>query len=155
MRSFSWTASIALACVTTLLLAGCGDGIHRVNLTGVVTAQKKPIDGAVVQLIPKGTTTGDGGIGGSDSEGKFTVVSSRQEHPGIPPGTYTVLVSRLVDQDGTLLPEGAGQAEYPDGFDSVPPPYSTGNSPLEITVTDEERSFDIDVPVALRTSSRR
>ncbi|MCA9161014.1 MAG: hypothetical protein KDA72_21935 [Planctomycetales bacterium] len=144
-----------MACMSTLLLAGCGDGVHRVNITGVLTVQKKPIDGAVLQLIPKGTTSGDGGIGGADRDGKFTVVSSRGEHPGIPPGTYTVLVSRLVDQDGTLLPEGAGQAEYPDGFDSVPPPYSTGNSPLEITVTDENKTFEIDVPVALRTSLRR
>ena len=115
----------------------------------------KPIDGAVVQLLPKGGTSGDGGLGGSDSEGKFTVISSRQEASGIPPGTYTVLVSRLVDQQGNALPEGATQADYPDGFDSVPPPFSTPRSPLEITITDEGGHFDIEVPVALRTSARR
>lgn len=65
MRSFSWKGLIAQACMSTLLLAGCGDGIHRVDITGVLTAQKKPIDGAVVQLLPKGSTTGDGGLGGS------------------------------------------------------------------------------------------
>lgn len=155
MRSFSWRGLIALACTSTLLFAGCGDGIHRVDLNGVVTSQKKPIEGAVVQLLPKGSTTGDGGIGASDSEGKFTVISSRQDDPGIPPGTYTVRVSRMVDKDGTVLPKDAPQADFPDGFDSVPPPYSTTNSPLEITVTDEEQSFEIDIPVALRTSQRR
>lgn len=93
--------------------------------------------------------------GGADSEGKFTVISSRRDDPGIPPGTYTVRVSRMVDEHGTLLPQDATQADYPDGFDSVPPPYSTVSSPLEITVTDEDRSFEIDIPVALRTSPRR
>ncbi len=155
MRSFSWRGLIVFACLSISLLAGCGDGIHRVDITGVLTAQKKPIDGAVVQLLPKGSTTGDGGLGAVDSEGKFTVISSRQDDPGIPPGTYTVLVSRLVDENGTLLPKDAGQADYPDGFDSIPPPYSTRNSPLEITVTDEDRTFEIDIPVALRTSQRR
>lgn len=155
MRSNSWSGAIALLCLSTLLCIGCGDGVHRVGITGVVTVEGKPIDGAVVQLLPKGATAGDGGLGAVDSEGKFTVISSRQEHSGIPPGTYTVVVSRLVDQQGKLLPEGAGQADYPDGFDSIPPPYSTPNSPLEITVTDAGGQFDIDIPVALRTSPRR
>ncbi len=155
MRSNSWCGAAALICLSTLLCAGCGDGVHRVAITGVVSADGKPVDGAVVQLLPKGDTSGDGGLGATDSEGKFTVISSRQEHSGIPPGTYTVLVSRLVDQQGKLLPEGAGQAEYPDGFDSIPRPYNTPNSPLEITVTDAGGHFDVEIPEPLRTSPGR
>ena len=138
-----------------MLLAGCGDGIHRVDITGVVSAKGKTLDGAVVQLLPKGQTTGDGGLGEVDGEGKFTVISSRQDDPGIPPGTYVVRVIRMVDQQGKLLPADATQADYPDGFESIPPPYSTANSPLEITVTDESEQFEIDIPVRLRTSPRR
>ena len=146
---------IIVAGLGILLLAGCGDGIHRVDITGMLTSQGKPVDGAVVQLLPKGGTTGDGGLGAADSDGKFTVISSRRDDPGIPPGTYTVRISRMLDPGGTLLPPDATQADYPDGFDSVPPPYSTPNSPLEITVTDETEEFKIDIPVALRTSMRR
>lgn len=155
MRPCCCRDMIAIACLSTLLLAGCGDGIHRVDIAGIVSAKGTLIDGAVVQLLPKGDTAGDGGLGAADGAGKFTVISSRQDHPGIPPGTYTVRVSRMVDEHGTLLPADAGQADYPDGFDSIPPPFSTVNSPIEITVTDESEPFQIDIPVALRTSRRR
>lgn len=49
----------------------------------------------------------------SNAEGKFTVISSRQDDYGIPPGKYSVRVSKFMDKDGTPLPHDATQADYP------------------------------------------
>ena len=72
-----------IVCFLGATIAGCGDGLRRVTIEGVVTAQQSPLADATVQFFPKGSTVGEGAIGTTDSNGKFTVTSSRDDAAGI------------------------------------------------------------------------
>lgn len=119
------------------VMAGCGgDGLDgRLPIEGVLTAQGSPVPSAIVQFTPKSGAPGEGAIGQSDAEGKFTVISSRQDDSGV-----TGQVQRadiVVDRwQGRSVPPDATQADHPDAkIDSAP--YSTPNSPLEVTIDDK------------------
>lgn len=133
------------------LLAGCssGDGLERVPITGVLTVEGTPLPGAVVQLLPAGATPGLGAIGMTDSEGKFEVISSRQNDTGIPAGEYTVRVSRLVNPDGSVVPADEPEADHPDSRESVPRPYSGVDSPLKVMISPEGGEVKVDIPAKL------
>jgi hypothetical protein len=141
-----WLILAALLCGAASL--GCGgDGLKRVNIEGQLEAENGPVAHATVQLIPVGDTAGDGALGLADQAGKFTVVSSRDRDQGLPPGRYRVRVSQLIDGDGTVLPGDATQAEYPFSREGVPPPYSTLESPLEVTISDQGGMVLVELPV--------
>ena len=130
---------------------GCGgDGITRVPIQGVIKAQGSPLANAVVQFTPQSGTPGEGALGMSDAEGKFTVISSRQDDAGVPPGTYAVRVSRFVGSKGEPLPPEATQADHPDAKESIPAPYSTPSSPLRVTIEEQGGLVEIDIPVKLK-----
>ncbi len=136
-----------MAYSAVLLAIGCGgDGLTRVGIEGELLAQNGPIANATVQLIPQAGTVGEGAIGLADSSGKFTVISSRDQAAGLPPGKYRVRVSQMIDKDGTVLPGDAIQADYPYSREGVPPPYSTLESPLEISITDAGGQVTIEIP---------
>ncbi|MCC6510277.1 MAG: carboxypeptidase regulatory-like domain-containing protein [Pirellulaceae bacterium] len=131
-------------------MVGCGgDGLDRVPIQGVLTANGTPVPSAIVQFTPKGGTPGEGAIGQSDAEGKFTVISSRQDDSGVPPGKYSVRISLLTDGKGNPLPPDATQADHPDAKESIPAPYSTPNSPLEVTIDDKGGAVLIDMPAKI------
>jgi hypothetical protein len=130
-------------------LAGCGDGLKRVHVQGKVTALSQPIDNAVVSFMPLGATKGEGGIARSDREGNFSLTGSRRGDKGVVPGEYKIRVSRLVTRNGALLDPAATEADNPGSYDSVPRPYSSGDSPLKATVPEEGGPITIDIPVKL------
>src|SRR5438105_3540706 len=126
------------ATVSILGFLGCGgDGLRRVPVQGKVTAKGAPLGNATVSFMPVGGTKGEGGIGTTDRDGNFTLTGSRRGDAGVVPGRYKVRVSRFVDRDGTVLPSDAKQVDYPHAVESVPAPYSSPISPLEVTVPDE------------------
>lgn len=126
---------------------GCGgDGLSRVPIQGLVKMDGAPLASAVVQLTPKTGTPGEGALGMSDGEGKFTVISSRKDDAGVPPGKYGVRVSRLTDAKGTPLPPDATQADHPDAKESIPAPYSLPSSPLEVTIDAKGGLVEINIP---------
>jgi hypothetical protein len=135
--------------VLFISVAGCGDGLKRVQIQGKVTAQGQAVDGAVIAFMPMGATKGEGGIGRSDANGNFTLVGSRRGDKGVVPGEYKVRVSRLITRTGALLDPEATEADNPGSRDSVPRPYSSGDSPLKVTVPEEGGPVTIDVPVKL------
>ena len=139
---------VLLTFMIPLTLAGCGDGLNRVPIEGTLTSMgKTPIDGAVLIFIPGEGTPGEGAIGQTDAAGKFTVISSRNDDSGIPPGKYRVRVSRLVDgQTNQLLPADATEADYPNSIESIPPPYAGDNSPLEAEISDSGGALVLDIP---------
>ncbi len=142
---------VGVAVTFLCLMAGCGgDGLRRVPIQGTVKAQGIPLNGATVQLSPKEGTVGEGAIGMSDQQGKFTVISSRREDSGVPPGKYSVRISRLIDAKGNPLPADATQADHPDAKESIPAPYSLPSSPLEVTIDDKGGSVEIDVPAKVQ-----
>jgi len=139
----------------TICLLGCGgDGLNRVPIQGVLTSQGEPINGATVLFIPAAGTPGEGGIGQTDAAGKFTLISSRQSDTGIPPGKYTVRVTRLIDGDGTILPPDVAEADYPMSRESIPAPYSGDGSPLETTISEQGGEIKLEIPVAVSGSEK-
>jgi hypothetical protein len=130
-------------------MVGCGDGIRRVHVEGVVKAKGTIVADATVSFLPMPGTIGEGGIGRTDASGKYTLISSRKDDPGISPGKYRVRLNRYIDRDGSLLPSDAKQADHPDMTDSVPSPYDGIGSPLELTIPDGGGKIDIEIPVSL------
>jgi hypothetical protein len=143
MRRVCWLAA------AILLVAGCGgDGLRRVPVEGKVTAKDVPVGGATVLFLPAEGTAGEGGIGTTDPSGSYSLTGSRQGDTGVVPGKYKVRVSRLMDRDGTALPSDAKQADYPHAEESVPAPYSSPDSPLEVTVPEAGGTVNVAIPVA-------
>jgi hypothetical protein len=144
MRRFVFLAA-------ALLVVGCGgDGLRRVSVQGKLSVKGQPLEGAVIQFIPVGATKGEGGIGRSGKEGAFTLISSRAGAGGIAPGEYRVRLSRMVEANGTPLPDDARDADYPGSWESVPPQYtSPDGSPLKVTVPESGGAVVVDIPVPL------
>ena len=141
-----------LAMVVSLI--GCGDGVKRVPIQGLLTCEGKPLDFATVQFIPGPGVAGQGAIGQTSASGRFTLVSSRQSAEGIPPGNYTVRVTRLADFDGTVLPATAAEADYPRSRESIPAPYSGMLSPLEAVIPEAGGELKLDIPKKLLVNKK-
>ncbi|MCI0376205.1 MAG: carboxypeptidase-like regulatory domain-containing protein [Gemmataceae bacterium] len=138
------------AAVSLLWCLGCGgDGLRRVRVQGKVTAQGVPIAKATVLFMPGEATKGEGGIGTADQDGNFTLTGSRRGDEGVVAGKYKVRVSRLMDKDGTILPADAKEADFPHATESVPAPYSSPDSPLEITVPEAGGTVIVEVPAKI------
>lgn len=137
-----------LAAIAMLGLLGCGgDGLRRVAVQGKVTAKGDPVKNATVVFMPLDATKGEGGIGTTDAEGNFTLTGSRRGDKGIVPGKYKVRVSRLMDRDGSILPSDAKEVDYPHARESIPAPYSSPDSPVEVTVPEKGGTVDVSLPV--------
>jgi hypothetical protein len=146
MRQTSWLLLIASLAAPV----GCGgDGLERAPILGVVTVQGSPLAGATVQFTPGNGTPGEGALGVADAEGKFEVISSRRGDEGIPPGEYTVRVSRFAEPDGTPVPPEGTQADHPFARETVPAPFSGSDSPLKVTISPEGGEVKVDLPVKL------
>jgi hypothetical protein len=137
------------AVIAIVALLGCGgDGLRRVPVKGKLTAKGRPVASATVLFMPVDTTKGEGGIGTTDGDGNFTLTGSRRGDVGVVPGKYKVRVSRFMDKDGSILPSDHKQADYPHAVESVPAPYSSPDSPLEVTVPEEGGALTVEIPVA-------
>lgn len=134
--------------------AGCSkhDGLERAPINGLLTISGQPLASATVQFLPLNDsgTPGLGALGASDANGKFQVTSSRRDDAGIPPGEYLVIVNRLAEPDGTVIPADSFQADHPNARETIPPPYSTTASPLRATVKKEGGDVKVDIPAKLR-----
>jgi len=122
-------------------LLGCGASSGDVPVTGTVTLDEKPLADAVVTFYPVGNTAGLGGAGRTGPDGKYTLTPARGGG-GLPPGEYTVVISRLLRPDGTPLPPGVPPIES-DARETLPAAYSSRDaSKLKRTVSKEAKSYD-------------
>ena len=80
-----WLTGLALA-----LLVGCPETSKLVQVTGKISVDGQPADGASVLFFPEGATGGDVAAGSADANGQFTLTSNMQ--PGIAAGKYKVTV---------------------------------------------------------------
>ena len=126
---------------------GCGgDGLKRVPVQGTVTAKGVPVGNATVSFLPADATKGEGGIGSTDREGRYSLTGSRRGDSGVVPGKYKVRVNRFIDRDGSVLPADHKQAEYPHAMESVPAPFSAPESPLEVVVPEAGGTVNVEIP---------
>ena len=82
-------------------LAGCGtrvDGPATFPVTGVVTKDGQPIEGATVQFAPAAGGESAGAQATTDAAGRFEanllLENGRRTVPGLPPGDYRVTVTK-------------------------------------------------------------
>src|SRR5205823_2118076 len=78
-------------CFLALVLALVGCGSSRTSrVEGVVLLDGKPLTGASVQFVPRGT--GHDATGQTDASGQY-VMSTFKPRDGVVPGTYKVVIS--------------------------------------------------------------
>lgn len=93
------------------LIVGCNRGPAVVPVSGIVSFEGKPLEGATVMFLPKGEP-GQGTLlafGLTDAEGRFrlrTNVGPKASYDGAVPGEYRVAVSKYVP------PKGMSGAEF-------------------------------------------
>ena len=101
---FGFGICLVLGAWCLVIPAGCSSGGKtqpRVPVSGIVTLDGKPLSKAVVSLVPKGETAGDGGIATTDASGQFEVTSRDTKSRGCPIGSYTVMISKWANPDGS------------------------------------------------------
>lgn len=92
------------------MLTGCGGSgnskVKTVPVAGTVTLDDKPLAGAKVSFVD---TTGKSisVVGTTDDQGKYTVGAA--DIKGAPPGSYKVVISKLVDLMGNPIKLDAGK----------------------------------------------
>jgi hypothetical protein len=90
-------------------LAGCGpDRPQTVSVTGTVTLDGAPIEGATVGFTPEGG--GRPATGTTDASGKFALTTF-EEGDGALPGRHTVTISKTKTSGGMEGDAGAGEVE--------------------------------------------
>lgn len=73
------------------LLAGCGGGPRPVKVSGTVTLDGQPVEGATVQFVPAGGT-GRPAVGLTRADGGFEL-TTHENNDGALPGDYKVVVT--------------------------------------------------------------
>jgi hypothetical protein len=143
---------VSLATIAALMGCGGSDFPPTFPVTGAVTYNSKPLDGATVTLVPK-DAAGRSASGITDSEGKFAVSTYfGPEHSpaGALPGDYAVTVSKSAER---VIPEGLDQWQVQQWVTKqgapkalVPKKYSSPErSGLSATVSSETAPLTLDL----------
>ena len=137
----------------TIFAVGCGGGKAppklepTVELTGIITLDDKPLEGAAVRFAPKSAEGYHGAVGVTDASGKYdlyTDIGNGKSKDGIIPGDYTVYVSRMVRPDGSLIPPDSKEPPMMfGGRDSIPLKYSSEKGRISYHVREKGGTFDI------------
>ena len=132
----AWSSALVLVAT----LSGCGEtasGPETFAVTGVVTIDGAPVNGADVTFVPANPTTeAVPAQAATNDQGEFEVVSvfdgGRVSKPGMTPGEYDVEIQRLESSVATL-----GTMQPPKN--SLPPRYaSAASSGLKVVVSPTE-----------------
>jgi len=146
---WSWAA---VAAAVALAGPGCGGG-GKVKVSGVVTLDGGPVEGATVTFVPVDKGSGQMASGTTDKEGVFRLSTSKPDD-GAFPGEYKVTV---VYAEGAEAPAASGMKQAFEGLEKakkqkqkppryrVPPRYgSPADTPLRQKVPpDGPVSFDL------------
>jgi hypothetical protein len=132
------TLSKILGTIALLLfLAGCGpSGPAMVKVTGTVTLDGMPVEGANVMFVP--ASTGKPAQGKTDAAGKFTLnTDPAKPDDGAQEGEYNVAVSGVRTTGVQVNPDGtSGDASQISQVWFVPKQYANpASSGLRQTVT--------------------
>lgn len=115
-------------CFAALLCIGCGGGSDNavpelMEVSGMVTLNGEPLTNASVIFTPQPGTQGNGGVGVTDNNGKYTLLH-KSNNPGIEPGKYDVTFSKWAMPDGSPIPEGKTAADV-EAKDIIPEKFKT------------------------------
>lgn len=130
-------------------IAGCGASAAAglspesfVVVKGQVVMDNRPLDGAMLNFFPLEAKLGDGATAVTDASGNYELTTSGAK--GVLPGSYRVIISRLVDPAGKPVvatvdtpPANLGAIE------SLPTRYSDYTaSTLNVKVAPQGGTFD-------------
>jgi len=83
------------------LISGCGDGPSLVPVSGIVTLDGKPLEGATLSFVPvAGNPISTGGSDVTGPNGNFKM--TYQGRTGLAPGKYKILISKTEE----VIPKG-------------------------------------------------
>jgi hypothetical protein len=109
---FVWRLFAVIGCCVVVAAAGCGGSGNFGTVTGIVSHKGSPVDGAKVEFHGTTQDAGKSDIFSTqtDSSGKY-MIAGVGNNPGIPPGIYKVVISKL--EGNFAMAEGmdAGQLE--------------------------------------------
>ena len=105
--TFSFAAAVAVGCVA---LSGCGGdaGLNTAPVTGTVTLDGEPLEGAAVSFSPEGD--GHAAAGVTDASGEF-VLTTETKGDGAVPGTYQVMVTKYEEEDSETPAAAADETD--------------------------------------------
>jgi len=135
-----------------VVVVGCAKpNTNLATVSGVVTQNGAPVNGAKVTLYSTAQAEGQGGgiySALTDSSGKYLIATVGKEN-GIPPGMYKVTIVKL-DAAGANLPKDfdAGQMEASGAAKNVLPKDYENQNTTKLSVTldvgkNEGKNFDL------------
>ncbi|MGQ9506150.1 MAG: carboxypeptidase-like regulatory domain-containing protein [Thermogutta sp.] len=158
---------VAVSMLVPVFWIGCARGPAKpktYSVTGTVTLNGQPVEGATVVFVPKaavqaapGQATESGprvATGETDAQGRYQL-STFSKGDGAVPGEYLVKVFKYPKQQNPVgTPGGAEKEEYQPPAENVPPPATPRNllperyanentSGLSFTVEAKANVFDI------------
>lgn len=139
-----------LALLFTVPLTGCGDGKLKTEpVTGKVTFNGEPIEGAKVVFSPVDTSQGKPAVGRTNEQGVYTLQTSEGNvGAGTTPGEYIVMISKvkMVGTGKFLTGEEGKQVEETKPVSELPDKYSDRRkTELKATVVSGANTFDFDL----------
>lgn len=136
MQTHSWLPRLAAAALGLAVTVGCGGG-ETVPVSGTVTLDGEPLDGATIVFTPQ--EGGRPSAARTDSNGYYNLVYGRGA-AGAVPGEHLVTISTYIEEDTDSDPEDAlaGSAER------VPARYNV-NSELVENVEYGRNTIDFDL----------
>ena len=109
------------------LVAGCGSGVATTyQVSGIVTLDGKPVEGAAVSFVPHTPTEDtDAAAGSTNAEGKY-VLTTFVAGDGARDGQYDIRISKYVNKDGSAVvetkePEPGAVPEKFEGYGKANP----------------------------------
>lgn len=157
MLRLDWCLSLLCCFGVLVLCAGCG-GSGTAQVTGKVTLDGSPLEGATVAFAPVGE--GQAASGKTDASGTYNLTTF-VNNDGALPGSYKVTISKVEDAAGGAgsgseddiyaAMEKSGKNVMAEGSDRseevvkelVPAKYTVAEtSGLTAEVTSDQRTFD-------------
>lgn len=144
---------VAVGLIVLVVLSSCGaeppvpTPSQLVPVEGTVTMKDEPLEGALVIFNPSAA----GGFiahGYTDSKGHYAAEtrSGDEIKPGAAPGSYQVLVSRLLKPDGTPILDASEAPANVGAVESIPMMYSNPTeSKLRAAVGQSGGTFDFEL----------
>lgn len=117
----------AVVLLTLFATAGCGDGLKLVHVSGTVTLDGSPLQGARVEFQPQGSRPS---WGVTDSQGHYSLRYT-PEKLGAVPGEHAVSITTAVSTDDDSRPSK----------ELLPARYNVKSS-LKATVDSDHRTHD-------------
>ena len=144
-----WSRSLTLACLAALLAGVIGCGPRRPTtypVSGVVTLDGKPVQGATVMLRPE--VGGRPAVGTTNQRGEFKLTTFDQ-NDGALPGQHVVTVVKKITTGIMATPDGLSGPVAPGGIKEqwiIPKKYSDAKtSGLSANVRSDMEPLKLDL----------